>query len=230
MNKTQTAQLASNKLIVKETTTDPEGLAMVPKFAKGITRLSEINTEIDSFGIDQEKDLTGITIDKEKTMLSLMDYTIEVAGAEHSYAHETGNHTLMSRVDYESSAIKHLTQPELLTVSGIILEEALKIPAEKLSDEGVSAEDLTTLKELIAIFNDVKSSPKEALIDRSGVTEKLRDLFAEARGIIKNSLDKLAPQYKRKAPEFYRRYKAARKVSYRNAAKKEPAVETTPEI
>ncbi len=54
------------------------------------------------------------------------------------------------------------------------------------------------------------------MIDRSGITNKLRDLFIEAQSIKSNILDKLAPQYKLKNPKFYRRYKAARTVSYRN--------------
>ena len=69
---------------------------------------------------------------------------------------------------------------------------------------------------MIGDFNETKSGPKEAIIDRSESTERLRVLFNEANLIVKNSLDKLAPQYKRKAPEFYRRYKIARGMASTN--------------
>jgi len=52
-------------------------------------------------------------------------------------------------------------------------------------------------------------------------------LFVESGAIVKKTLDKLAPQYKRKAPEFYRRYQAARGTRYKG--KSSPKPETVPE-
>jgi hypothetical protein len=210
MNKTQEVLHASHQLIVKEATNDPASLELVPSFRDGINRLGEINTEVNSLAVKQEKDLGGITVDKNVIHDNLIDWMIEVSGAEHSYAHRIGNNTLMSRVDYKEAALKYMAQPELLSVAGVILEEAQFIPAEALLKEGIGQEDLTTLQNLIAEFDDKKSSPKEAVIDRSGATERIGVLIAEAKGIVDNSLDKLAPQYKRKAPEFYRRYMTVR--------------------
>jgi hypothetical protein len=224
MNEIQTIQHASNKLIVKEATNDPESLALVPYFNKGIIRLGEINSEVDSLEILQEKDLTGVKTDKDKTVFSLADYVIELTGAVHSHAYLTGNATLMSRVDYKSSVIKHLATPELLKVAGVVLVEAQNLTAEELMQAGIGPEDLSSVQNLIAELKEVNTGPKEAIIDRAGVTEKLGVLFAESQGIVKNTLDKLAPQYKRKAPEFYRRYKASRGTRYKG--KSSPKSET----
>jgi hypothetical protein len=229
MEKKQTKQHASNTLLVKEATNDPESLELVPSFRDGINRLGEINKEVNSLAVLQEKDLKGITTDKDKTKLTMSDWMIEVSGAVHSYAHGIGNNTLMSRVAYKRSEIRRMDQPELLAAAGVVLEEAQRIPAEALLKEGICPDDLISMQNLIADFNNVKSGPKEAVIDRSGATEKVRALFAEAKGIIENSLDKLAPQYKRKAPEFYRRYIAVRGKNKRGrkSTKTEPVV--TPE-
>ena len=230
MNETQTIQHASNKLIVKEATNDPASLEMVPNFNKGITRLDEINAEVDSLGIQQEKDLTGVKTDKDKTVVSLADYVIELMGALYSHAYQTGNATLMSRVGYKSSVIRHLATPELLTVAGVVLVEAQNLPAEELLQAGIGSEDLATVQNLIAELNEVNTGPKEAIIDRAGVTERLAELFTESNGIVKNTLDKLAPQYKRKAPEFYRRYKAARGARYKGKSTTKPETVTQPEV
>jgi len=230
MNKKQAKQHASNKLIEKEATSDPVSLALVPYFGKGIARLGEINSEIDSYGIQQEKELGGVTVDKGKTRLILIGWMVEVGGAVHSSAHKTGNNTLMSRVNYKQSEIKRLNQPELLSVAGVILEEAQGLSAADLLEEGIHQEDLTTFQNVIAEFDDVQSAPKEAVIDRAGATEKIRALLAEARGIVKNSLDKLAPQYKRKAPEFYRRYKAAGGMKSKGMSSQKPEPVTEPEV
>lgn len=227
MNETQTIQHASNKLMVKEATNDPASLVLVPNFNNGINRLSEINSEVDALGIQQEKDLTGVKTDKDKTVFSLTDYVIELIGAVHSHAYQTGNATLMNRVSYKTSKIKQMASVDLLTVAGVVLEEAQCMPAEVLMGVGFSPEDLAIVQNLITELKEVNTGPKEAIIDRSGVTERLRILFAESSGIVKNTLDKLAPQYKRKAPEFYRRYKAARGTRYKG--KSLPKPELVPE-
>ena len=230
MNEIQAIQHASNKLIVKEATNDPASLAIVPNFNNGIIRLGEINSEVDSLGIQQEKDLTGVKTDKDKTVFSLADYVIEISGAVHSHAYQTGNATLMSRVDYKASVIKHLATPELLKVAGVVLVEAQNLPAEELMQAGIGSEDLSTVQNLIAELKEVNTGPKEAIIDRAGVTEKLGALFAESKGIVKNILDKLAPQYKRKAPEFYRRYEAARGTRCKGKSSTKPETVSQPEV
>ena len=55
----------------------------------------------------------------------------------------------------------------------------------------------------------------------------MAELFSQAENIKKNTLDRLAPQFERKAPEFYNKYKTAAHVIYRRAAKKTDT--TTPE-
>jgi hypothetical protein len=229
MNETQTIQHASNKLIVKEATNDSASLALVPGFNKGITRLGEINDKVDSLGILQEKDLTGVKTDKDKTVLSLVDYVVELSGAVHSYAFETSNATLLNRVSYKASQIRQMASGDLLIVAGVVLDEAQRLTPEALTHVGFSPEDLVIVQGLIAELDEVKTGPKEAIIDRAGVTETLRTLFAESSGIVKNTLDKLAPQYKRKAPEFYRRYNAARGTRYRGRNSTKPEQGTDPE-
>jgi hypothetical protein len=221
MNKYQTAKHDSLKLIVKESKNNPESVAKVPKFGIVVNRIEEICNEIEPHQIEQEKNLTGITVDKDIIVENLTDSTVEISGAVYSYAHDINDNALMARVNYKSTRLESMSQSKLVAVAGVVLEEALKIPTTDLANEGISGEDLTAYQELIARFSVVKSSKKEAVIDRSGTTKKLNNLFKEASSLLKDKLDRLAVQFKRKDPEFYLKYKAARVVHYRSAAKKE---------
>jgi len=69
---------------------------------------------------------------------------------------------------------------------------------------------------------------KSSVIKR--VTERLGELFTESKGIVKNTLDKLVPQYKRKSSEFYRRYKAARGMRYKGKSSPKPETLNQPEV
>ena len=229
MNKYQSARLDSLNLIVKESSNNPESIALVPTFGTIIKQLENICTELGEHQVDQEKDLTGITTNKDVTLENLADSSIEIAGAVHSYAYDKQDHALMEKVNYRSTDIERMTQSEVVVVAGIILEEALKIPATDLANEGITAKEITDFKELISYFKSIKSSNREAVIDRSGTTEKINELFREASSLIKNKLDRLALQFKRKDPAFYLKYKAARTVLYRPAQKTdlEPQKEET---
>jgi len=221
MNKYQNAKLDSLKLIVKESKNNPESIAKVPKFGLVINRIDQICTEADTYQIDQEKDLTGITTNKIIALENLTDSTVEIAGAIFSYACDRNESALMARVNYKSTQIEGMPQSKLIATAGIVLEEALNIAAADLANEGIQPEELSAYGELISFFKEIKSSKHEAVIDRSGTTEKLNKLFKESSSLVQDKLDRLAVQFKRKDPEFYLKYKAARVIHNRAATKKE---------
>ncbi len=127
----------------------------------------------------------------------------------------------MAKVNYKTTVVERMTQNELIAAGGVVLEEALKIPTADLANEGITAIELTAYNQLISTYKSVKSSNKEAVIDRSGTTENISSLLKEASALLKGQLDRLALQLKRKDPDFYRRYKTARKVQIRTVAKKD---------
>ena len=215
MNDYQTARNSSLKLIVKEAENYPEALALIPKFSSGISRLKTISAEIDTIGIQQGKDITGITSDKNSLVDLVSDFLIDISGALCSHAIERNNKTLQAKVAYKQSTVARMPQTELLTAAGIVLEEAGKISAEELANEGISAEEMAQFSAACNQLNTTYTGTREAIIDRSGYTQKLSDLFAEASEIKKNILDPLSRQYQRKAPEFYQKYKAASTVIYK---------------
>jgi len=230
MNKYQTARLDSLKLIVKESKNNPNSLALLPKFGVVIDRIEIICNTIESYQVQQEKDLKGITADKDVALEKLVNSTIEIAGAVYSFAHDMKNNTLMSKVNYKSTAVEKMTQSEVVAVAGIILEEAVRIPANDIANEGISQNELTAYGQLITHFKEIKSSKREAVINRTGTTENLNSLFKEASGLVKDKLDRLAIQFKRKDPDFYLKYKAARSIQTRTAQKKTNEEETNPPV
>ncbi|MDD4990726.1 MAG: hypothetical protein PHR83_00715 [Paludibacter sp.] len=226
MNTFQNSLLNSYKLIVVESKKSPEIVSLIPKFDKGITQLNEITTEIDSLRIQQAKNIKGITQDKNDRLEELGDFIIDVAGAIHSYAVEKGDKTLQAKVDYKINKVHSMKQGELKTAAGIVLEEVAKLPATALTEEGITDEEMT---EFEALYNDLKDTTngnREAVIERSSHTDRIAELFAQAASLKKNTLDRLATQFQRKAPEFYQRYKDASTVIYRRA----PKSSNTPEV
>jgi len=80
---------------------------------------------------------------------------------------------------------------------------------------------------VLASLKNSTTNRREAGIEQSGSTKQIAELFIRAEEIKRNTLDRLAPQFQRKAPEFFNKYKDAANVIYRRSAKKTDT--TTPE-
>jgi hypothetical protein len=224
MNSYQKAKLSSYKLIVIEKNNHPEIVATIPYFVQGVDHLATLVSEIDLQSANQDKDLTGITEDKNDLLELVIDYLIEVSGAVHSHAEQNGNKALQSLVNYKPTKVVKLDQHDVITAADIVLNEAQKIP--ELGNAGISREELNEFNEALNRLKASATNRREAGIDQSGSTKRIAELFAQAEDIKKNTLDRLAPQFQRKAPEFYSKYKAAATAIYKRAAKK---TDTTPE-
>jgi len=225
MNSYQKSKFKSYQLIVIEKNNNPEIVATIPYFAQGVDQLAALLPEIELLSVTQDKDLTGITEDKNELADKVIDHLIEVSGAVHSYAEQNGNKALQSLVNYKSAKVVRLDQHDLIAAATIVLDEAQKIP--ELSNAGISPEELSEFNEALTRLKNSTSNRREAGIEQSGSTKRIAELFSRAEDIKKNTLDRLAPQFQRKAPEFFNKYKAAATVIYKHAAKKTDA--TTPE-
>ena len=222
MNSHQISYLTSYKLIETEAENNPTALAMIPTFAKAITRLKGITNEITDLSVQQSKNLTGITDDKHDLQEVVADYVIDVAGAVHSYAISKGDKTLQAKINFKSNKVHNMNQNDLTNAAAVVLEEAGKIPAESLAEEGITADEMTQFAEAFSQFGGTANGKREAVIERSSYTDRLSELFTEAADLKKNTLDRLATQYQRKAPEFYNKYKAAATVIHKHGTNPTP--------
>ena len=220
MNSYQKAKLISNKLIVIEADNNEAIVATIPYFANGIKQVKAINTEIETLSSQQNKDLTGITEDKNDMLNECIDYLIEVSGAVHSYAIGQSNKALQSLVDYTPSKVNKLDQHDVVDACTAVLAEAGKIPLADMIDAGIKAEELIKFDDLLTKLKGSTGTRREVGIDQSGITKRIAELFAQAEDIKQNTLDRLAPQFQRKSPEFFNKYKAAANVIYHHSAHK----------
>jgi hypothetical protein len=199
-------------MVCNKAAANPESLEIIPKFKKDVNRLGEIVDEVDVIAIQQETDLKGIAVEKDKTIDDMIDLDVDISGAIHSYAKGINDMVLLDKVNFPASSWEKMSDAKLLNNTGIIVSLMKNIPAEAYTEVGIIPEDLQQLEELYDKFKEVQPAPREAIIDRKGYTARLGELFDEAHDIVKNSLDKLASQYKRKDPEFYQIYKSARQI------------------
>jgi hypothetical protein len=227
MNKYQKARLSSNKQIVIEAENHAAEVAVIPTFVRGIEQLKVTNSEIEDLSVIQSEDLTGIIEDKNAVEQEVTDYLLEISGAIHSYAGQQGNKSLQAVVNFKPTKVEHLDRHEIIDAATTVLSEARKVSPADLANEGITPDEITRFDNVLTQLKGYSNKSKTAGIDQKDITRRIAELFAQATDIKKNTLDRLAPQFQRKAPEFYNKYKTASNVIYRRAAKKTDT--TTPE-
>ena len=220
MNSYQTSKLASLKLIVFEAHSHQQTADIIPAFAKGIDTLDEITKEIETLGVEQAKNLTGITETKNDVLEEVIDYLLDVSGAMYSYAGAKGDKTLQAKVNFTHKNIDRVAHGKVIDAATIVLEEAQKVPAEELAELGITADELAHFAAALAQLKPLTTGKREAVIETAGHTNRIAELFDQAADLKKNTLDRLATQFARKDSDFYNKYKAAASVIHRHGPKK----------
>ena len=82
----------------------------------------------------------------------------------------------------------------------------------KVADFGLTVDELTALKNRIAAYAEIVQSPRAATIKVSTATEAIAARFATADDLLAMTLDKLAPRFKKSAPDFFSGYEGARVI------------------
>jgi hypothetical protein len=225
MNDYQKAKKNSLDLIVKVGEEYPEAISLVPRFASTFATLKVVVSKIDDLSAKQAKDITGVTEDKKTLMDDVIHQLVDVSGAVNSYAIFKNDKTLAAKVNYKEWTVEKMSLTDLIDACSIVLEEASKIAPEELTIEGITVAELTEFKSDYEQLKAGKSDTRSAIIERTGYTQQIADLFTEAADLKKNTLDRLSTQFQRKSPEFYQKYKAASMVIFKRSAKAAPVVE-----
>lgn len=219
MNDYQEEKHNSNLLVVKVAKENPGVIAQIPDFEEGINKLDAINKEVEEIRPLQEQDNSGITANKGFSVQKLLNRTLDVSGAVYSVADKKNDLMLKERVNFKTGKLSKMMPGKLISAATTTLEEAKKVPAADLAKAGITAAELTAYEEMVTYFKGVINSPRAATIDTSVYTKRLKELFAESSALFSETLDRLARQFKEKAPDFYLKYRSARKAIHHSPDK-----------
>jgi hypothetical protein len=202
--------------------------AGMPAFANAVQQLEAAIAAIRQ-KIQQQSGTVahGASMEKDATIDTLIQQTMEIANALYAYAFSNNKHELLSKTSINKSVLYRNSGNELLTLTRNISTEAA-VYAVELQYYGIDAASQTTFNDTINAFESVITKPRETIDEHKTHTGGLKQLFAEADSIVYDLMDKLIVRFKVSAPEFYELYKNSRNIV--NTAKrksgKEPEVKT----
>ncbi len=187
----------------------------IPAFADAVSRVETGTAVIREKAGEQVP--TGDAAEKAAAKLALEETMLHVADQLSALAAKTQDHLLGAKVEISKSAADRLADSDLLVFAKGVSGAAAENAAVLASDYLVTAAELTVLGAAITKFDSMKTSPRDAVVQRRVATLSLPEAIVFVRGIYRNELDKMMTRFKKTEPEFYKAYFAARVIVDRAA-------------
>ncbi|MES2440124.1 MAG: hypothetical protein V4584_13730 [Verrucomicrobiota bacterium] len=187
----------------------------LPAFARGQASLEGSINILSALARTQGSPLTGITLDKDRLLRSLISRTLVVAGAAGAYAFETKNNTLAAKFDVTATSLGAIREPLLDDAAQLIHDEAAALVTAqpvKMAEFNLTPALLTDLQSAITACSAVLGTPRAAISGRTAITSAIAAEIDRADENLKQILDRLILQFETDQPLFFTAYQSARKV------------------
>lgn len=171
-------------------------------FADAVTRAESGTAAIREKSGEQAP--TGDAAQKAAARDVLEFQTLYVADQVAALAFKTGDHDLAAKVELTKSQIDRMADSDLVLAAKRASVAAAANAAVLASDYEVSAADLTALDAATTNFNQMKTAPRDAAVNRKVATLELPEAIAFVRGIYRNELDKMMTRFRQTQPVFYK--------------------------
>ena len=203
----------------------------IPAFADAVTRAVTGTVVIREKSGEQGP--TGDAETKAAKRLNLEERMLLIADQLSALAAKTGDHDLAAKVDLNKSTMDRAADSDLLTAARRVQGAATANSGVLASDYAIPAEELAAFGESIRKFDDGKTAPRDAVVNRKVATLSLPDAIAFVRSIYRNELDKMMTRFRKTAPAFYAAYTVARTIvnhaaTHASPKKAAPAGTSTP--
>jgi hypothetical protein len=225
MNRKQLNYLAMAKLVFAWLKTHKNEVINHPKLDELYNQLGELLGAIETKGVLQQANISGITRKKDAGETELIELLLQIKDALAAYAVVSANIELKSITSLTNSSIRQMRDIDLLLLSKN-LQTQLNLHLAELDAFNVKPAMAETLTNAISNFEQSLTKPHEAMASKIVATRSLTDMFAQLRLEVLTAIDLLMAPQKRTIPELYSEYQNVRKlkdVAASHAGSKNPS-------
>jgi len=206
MNNRNEAKMNMYDAVINHFNSNPAIVTTIPPFQTALTAFTSKFSSISATAQLEMQVISGITLDKADLKKKLSQQAADIAAAVFAFASTTNDNGLREKVRYPYSKLV-LLKDELLTPACQNIHGAANANIASLAPYGITAATLTSFQNAIDNYTDSIPAPRNAATQKKAYALSLKTLFQEADDILKNQMDKIAPQFKAANMLFYNTYK-----------------------
>ncbi|RLD60575.1 MAG: hypothetical protein DRJ05_04430 [Bacteroidetes bacterium] len=159
----------------------------------------------------QEKDTTGITINKHNIESNLVDAMIKVISGLIAHATVTENPELLNSINYNRNNLQRSRDNILYDKAQLIFNTATPLATE-LATYLVTQPDIDAINTLSSDYLTAIPAKRAAVSASKTSTANIKNTFKELDNLFKGKLDNLLILFQVPNSTFYNEYKAARTI------------------
>ena len=178
---------------------------------KHVTKLQELNIELQNFKKIQETDIKGIFVEKKKAKSALAVNLYKFTGSLRSFATDNGNDLLYKEVDTSKSAINKLADLNIVNYAKLVIDNLNKYKTELVA-YAISDKDIEDLTSETASFEELLLKPAKMRKEVKVATANIKALISKILKLLSESIDNDMLQYQSTKPEYYKKYLVIREI------------------
>lgn len=192
--------------------TSPILISKMPQMEEAMLNLQNNITEIQQISEKQVQNNSGIKVSKDVTKATIVNAVFVLAGQLRAFAVNTNNIVLLDEVYYTISALRAMTDANLIINAGIIIEKAHQ-NSPNLAAYGVTPTSLSDIEALLDQFTLKVAQPRNAIASKTEKTQLIKEAFAKTDQLLNQKMDALVSILKFSEPQFYNIYHNNRKIT-----------------
>ena len=184
----------------------------IPAIGRAKNKLTEINLKIEENQEEQDKSKVYMGKTKKQVKKIASEKGDILNDLLEDYAEENGNQELAQRMAASASDLFNADNQTFAMRIKEIVDEATKNIDVLKSEYGATDEQVEDLKMDLDHFESINNLPRSYQITSRVATSNLDELFKEANQVLEGQLDRRMKIFKKRDPNFYKGYLAAREV------------------
>lgn len=178
---------------------------------KAVERFDKYYNEIEENSHIQSITITGITEQKNDMRQQLIKKLVVFASRIRSYAAVVDNMELYYKIKCTKTWLKEISVVELLSFINNTISIAEKY-LDNLQDYGIDKQKINELQAMQNKFDKYSLKPRSATVVRSDSTSFIKEAIPRLAEFVRRVLDTNLMRYSESHPEFYGKYKIARRL------------------
>lgn len=209
MNKEETMYFNMFVQVQRQLDNSPDKWTTIPAITRYKNELDDNIIAIRTKDLKASGSSKGTTVTKQELKNQLSLKVAILCGAMYAYASEQGDEKLISEVGYTTSSLYKLPDTEYAQTVKTLVEKATAL-LESLTDQGVTADQLTEISTSLDDFHDLIGMPRTLTIQTNTAGVELEQLIQMTKDLMRDKLDKAMLRYKLMDTAFYEGYERAR--------------------